>query len=251
MIIETLSLIFIGICVALLSSFIGFGGGTIIVPLLPFFTGMDIKSTIATSLTIVALNASNNSYNFHRKSLINWKLVLTMALGSLIFGFLSSKITSLISDTYSRWSVIGVFVALAYITFAGPKKVPQFLRESRFRNQVIVGIFAGITSGLGGIGGGTFVIPILLIGRWVENQRVAPTGNALNMLTAGVAAVTLAFSNGEINWKAVVIILTTSMIGSHFARKVQHTISEHKRRYAVGIFLIFAILLQVYSLVRV
>ncbi len=251
MILETFAFVLIGICVALLSSFIGFGGGTIIVPLLPFFTELDIKSTIATSLTIVALNAVNNTFNFHRKSLIDWKLVLTMALGSIVFGFLSSKATGAISETYSRWAVIVVFIALAYVTFAGPKRVPLFLRESNFRNQIFVGVIAGISSGLGGIGGGTFVIPILMIGRWVENHKVAPTGNALNMITAGAAAVTLAFTNVEVNWMAVVIILTTSIIGSHFARKVQHKVGETKRRYYVGIFLIIAILLQIYALIRI
>ena len=92
--IDILSYILVGVGVGVLSSFLGFGGGTIIVPFLPLISGLDIKTTIATSLATVALNASNNTFNFHRKNKVRWGLVLTMCIGSMTFGFLSSKIAA-------------------------------------------------------------------------------------------------------------------------------------------------------------
>jgi uncharacterized membrane protein YfcA len=249
--IDIFSYILVGIGVGLLSSFLGFGGGTIIVPFLPLISGLDIKTTIATSLATVALNASNNTFNFHRKNKVRWVLVLTMCIGSMTFGFLSSKAINLINEYYVRWTVIAVFIVLTLITHFGIKTVPKFLRQPTTFNLVLMGAFAGIASGFGGIGGGTFLIPILIVGQWVENDEVSPAGNAINMLTAGTAALTLAFSNQRIEWLAAIIILLTSLAVSHFARQKQHLMSDKQRRYAIVYFLSFTILLQIYKTLNV
>jgi uncharacterized membrane protein YfcA len=76
---------------------------------------------------------------------------------------------------------------------------------------------------------------------------VAPAGNAINMLTAGTAAMTLALSSQRIEWLAAIIILLTSLSVSHFARQKQHLISEKQRRYAIVYFLSFTIILQIYK----
>ena len=247
MIIDILGYILVGVGVGILSSFLGFGGGTIIVPFLPIISGLDIKTTIATSLATVALNASNNTFNFHRKSKVRWGIILTMCIGSMAFGFLSSRATYLINEYYVRWAVIAVFIILTLITHFGIKSVPHFLRQPTKFNLILMGAFAGIASGFGGIGGGTILIPILIVAQWVKNDEVAPAGNAINMLTAGTAALTLAFSNQRVEWLAAIIILMTSLAVSHFARQKQHLINEKQRRYAIVYFLSFTIILQIFK----
>lgn len=242
--------ILIGTGVALLSSFLGFGGGTIIVPFLPLVAGFDIKTTVATSLAIVTLNAANNTFNFHRQKLVRWKLVAIMSLGSISFGFLSSKLTHFLDEQFVKTAVIIVFSFLALITYLGKERVPVFLRKKTIFNQILLGALAGMSSGLGGIGGGTFLIPILIVGHWVDNKEVSPTGNAMNMLTAGSAALTLFFSNQHIEWMAVIIILFASLVASHFARSHQHRLSEKHRRFSIVGFLVFTILIQIYGFLR-
>jgi uncharacterized membrane protein YfcA len=241
---EIIAYILIGGGVALLSSFLGFGGGTLIVPLLPLVSSFDIKTTIATSLAIVTLNAANNTFSFHKKKLIPWKLVLTISMGSVFFGVMSSKLTSAFDADLVRWIVIGVFLIIVLITYLGAERVPLFIRKNHISNQLIAGAFAGMVAGLGGIGGATILIPILIVGRWTTNTEVAPTGNAINMLTAASAVLTLIFSQETVEWRAVFIILLSSTFFSIFARKKQHLLSEVSRRHLIIGFLIFVILLQ-------
>lgn len=242
--IEIFSYIILGCGVAVLSSFLGFGGGTLIVPLLPFISGVDIKTTIATSLAVVTLNAANNTYNFHKKNLVRWKLVLSIAIGSVLFAVISSKLTHLFDADLVRWIVIGVFAVVVLITYLGPFRVPQFIRNNTTTNHIIAGTFAGMVAGLGGIGGATILIPLLIVGRWVQNQEVAPVGNAINALTACASVVTLILSQEKVEWKAVLIILVTSTIVSIYTRSKQHLLSEDQRRYGIITFLLLVIALQ-------
>lgn len=248
---EILTCIFLGVGVGLLSSFLGFGGGTIIVPFLPFITNLDIKSTIATSLVIVTLNAANNTFNFHKKKMVPWNTVLVLALASVTFGVISSRTTHIVNEYTAKWAVVGVFFLVAVVAFLGPKHMPKFINNKTNFKLLIAGAMAGIMSGLGGIGGGTILIPVFIAGAWVANQQVAPTGNALNMLTAGAGALTLLLSGQSIHWVAVGIILLASTITSKFARSRQHLIAEKTRRLAIVIFLMSVIVMQIYKLLNV
>lgn len=242
---EIAGYLFLGVGVGLLSSFLGFGGGTVIVPFLPVISGLDIKTTIATSLSVVTLNAFNNTIDFHRRQLVPWKLVFKISAASVLFGVLSSMLSSRLDEVAVRWSVIAVFVVIATISYLGPQRVPLFIRQNRLLNHLIAGVCAGIIAGLGGVGGATILVPLFLVAGWTQNKEVAPTGNAINMLTSGVAVTTLILSQQRVEWKAVLIILLTSMSVTHFARKKQHFLNEIIRRHLITAFLATVILIQI------
>lgn len=244
--------VLIGFLVALLSSFLGFGGGTVIVPLLPFLTGLDIKSTLATSLAVVALNAANNTYHFNKKKLIRWPLALTVSSSSALLAVIASYYSQSIDEVAVRWLVIGIFVFVVVLAYVGPRAIPAVFLNNRPRNYILIGALAGVVAGFGGLGGATILVPIFLIGQWTRNEEVAPTGNAINMLTAAAVSVeTLLVSAHYIRWPAVLIILGSSMLVSHFARGRQSRLTETERRRWMIAFLLLVIGLQVYRAVSI
>jgi uncharacterized membrane protein YfcA len=248
---EYIALGFIGLIVALLSSYLGFGGGTVVVPLLPFLTGLDIKSTLATSLAVVALNAANNTYHFNQKKLIRWSLALTISCSSVLLAVFSSYYSHHISEGIVRWLVISVFIFVAVLAAMGPRVLPTALLAPKTFNYLLIGALAGLVAGFGGLGGATILVPIFLVGRWTLNEEVAPTGNAINMLTATAVSVeTLLTSAHLIRWPAVGVILGTSMLVSHFARQKQSRLTETQRRSWMVLFLLLVIIIQVQRAVR-
>ena len=247
---EILNYLLLGIGVGLLSSFLGFGGGTVMVPFLPLIAGLDIKTAIATSLSVVTLNAFNNTIDFHRKKLVPWKLVIKISAASVVFGVLSSLVSNQLDEIAVRWSVIAVFTSVALISYLGPKRVPLFMRHNRLLNHLIAGVCAGIIAGLGGVGGATILVPLFLVAGWTENKEVAPAGNAINMLTSGVAVTTLILNRQAVEWKAVLIILLSSILVTYFARRKQQFLSETTRRHLITSFLVMVILLQVVTVLK-
>ncbi len=64
----------IGLGVGILTGFLGIGGGFLIVPALLFFGGLDIKSAVATSLLVIALNCAAGIAGHWQSSLFDLRL---------------------------------------------------------------------------------------------------------------------------------------------------------------------------------
>jgi uncharacterized membrane protein YfcA len=87
----------IGLAVGILTGFVGIGGGFIIVPALFFFTTLDMKSAVGTSLFIITLNtAIGFASDFSSGVIYNWmfllKFILVTVTGMLISGLIVTKI---------------------------------------------------------------------------------------------------------------------------------------------------------------
>ena len=67
-----------GLLVALISVFIGLGGGIVLVPLMPDVFGITTHEAVATSLFTIFMVVFLNAYKFHQSKLINWSVVLWM-----------------------------------------------------------------------------------------------------------------------------------------------------------------------------
>lgn len=110
--------ILLGVCVGLVTGFVGAGGGFIIVPVLMFFLRLKFKKAIGTSLCIIAINSLIGfTGNFGRQH-IEWPFLLGIsavcAMGILIGSLLSSKISASKLKPAFGWFtlLVGVFVLM-------------------------------------------------------------------------------------------------------------------------------------------
>lgn len=87
----------IGIIVGLLTGIVGVGGGFMIVPALLFFTGLNVKTAVGTSLFIITLNTGVGFFgDFAAGVVYNWafliKFISLTVLGMLISGLVVHKV---------------------------------------------------------------------------------------------------------------------------------------------------------------
>lgn len=108
--------ILLGICVGLVTGFVGAGGGFIIVPVLMFFLRLKFKKAIGTSLCIIAINSLVGFTGNFGHQHMDWKFLLSIsaicALGILLGSLLSSKISSQKLKPAFGWFTltVGIFV---------------------------------------------------------------------------------------------------------------------------------------------
>src|SRR5918993_4968100 len=126
-------LLLIGLLAGILSGLIGVGGGIIIVPALIFFVDFTQKQAQGTSLGLLLLPIGILAVvNYYNKGLIDTRVVLIMAAGFFVGGFLGSKIALAISEDalkkifaivlfYTRFKMLG-FDIFMYIA-SGIKKI--------------------------------------------------------------------------------------------------------------------------------
>ena len=105
---------------------------------------------------------------------------------------------------------------------------------------VIIGIFAGVLSGLIGIGGGIIVIPALVFLLGFSQQMAQGTTLALMVPPIGLLAAFAYYKEGYVDIKAAAFICVGFIIGSYFGAKYAAGIPELflRKIFSVILFLI-------------
>ncbi len=103
---------------------------------------------------------------------------------------------------------------------------------------IMIGLLAGMLSGLVGVGGGIVMVPllVLLLG---FNQHQAQ-GTSLTVLVVPVTALAVYnyYKEGYINWKYAAIIAVFFVVGSYFGSKLAINIDQKMLKKVFGVVLI-------------
>ena len=103
---------------------------------------------------------------------------------------------------------------------------------------VLIGLGAGMSSGLFGIGGGVLIVPGLVYFLDFPLHRAIGTSLAVLLPPIGAAAVYAYYRAGQIDWRAAVILAITIFIGAWIGAKVATNLSAYWLRNLFGVFLI-------------
>jgi uncharacterized protein len=103
---------------------------------------------------------------------------------------------------------------------------------------VLIGLAAGILSGLVGVGGGIIVVPALVFFLGFSQYQAQGTSLGLLLLPVGILAVLSYYNKGHIDIRVVAIMAIAFVIGGWLGSRLALTISELmvKRVFAVILF---------------
>lgn len=102
----------------------------------------------------------------------------------------------------------------------------------------IIGLLAGILSGLVGVGGGIIIVPALVFFLGFTQKEAQGTSLGLLLLPIGILAVVNYYQKGLIDVKVVGIMALTFTLGGFLGSKIALAISETalRRIFAVVLF---------------
>ena len=107
---------------------------------------------------------------------------------------------------------------------------------------VIIGILAGVLSGLIGVGGGIIMVPMLFLLLGFTQHEAQGTSLAALLPPVTVLAVLNYYKSGYINWKYALIISAAFVIGGYFGSKVAIAIDQRMlQKVFGGVMLLVAI----------
>ena len=103
---------------------------------------------------------------------------------------------------------------------------------------VLIGLAAGILSGLVGVGGGIIVVPALVFFLGFSQQQAQGTSLGLLLLPVGILAVINYYNKGHIDIRVVAIMAAAFIIGGWMGSKWALSLPEVtiKRIFAVILF---------------
>ncbi|MBO1901606.1 sulfite exporter TauE/SafE family protein [Leucobacter weissii] len=200
-------LVAIGIAAGALSGMFGIGGGTIIVPALALWLGMNQKLAAGTSVAAILPTAVVGAISYALQGNVDWIAALCLALGIVGGAQLGTYLLARLPIRAIQWSFM---IFLAAIIVSLWIIVPQ--REDQIAVTwvtgillVLTGFVTGIISGLVGVGGGIVVVPVLMF--FFGSNDLAAKGSSLVMMIPGSISGTLGnFRRRNVDLRAALIV---------------------------------------------
>ena len=240
----------IGALAGLASGLLGVGGGFLIVPLLTLWARADQRRASGTSLAAllpISIVAAATYYFGSRTPQTDLPMAAELVAGGAVGVIGGALAAQRISERVLRGFVaILLFVVGlkdvrdAALGAATLQATPQLgLSTEQYLLLGLCGLGIGVLSGLAGLGGGVFIVPLLVTGFGVS-QRIAQGTSLIAVLPTAAIGAIIHEANGEVDVRAAAAIagagVPTAVIGSMLALVVpQQTLLG-----LFGIFLLVA-----------
>ena len=237
---EQLWLIPLGFVAGILGSIIGFGGGTIIVPVLTF-VGFSPTLAVSNSLFAAFSNSVASTAMYAKQKRIEfshgWKLGLMAVPGTILGAFISSEISP---DIFKILLALVLISSGSYI-FLKRKIEEKPIDVSRLLLVFSAGasFFAGIISSLFGIGGGLIFVPLIVIALGISMKRAAPTSQFILVFVcfSGLIAHSML---GHPDYYQALLLSIGAFAGGILGARLSLEIKENKLKILVIIVLVAA-----------
>jgi uncharacterized membrane protein YfcA len=103
---------------------------------------------------------------------------------------------------------------------------------------LMVGLVAGIASGLFGIGGGVLIVPGLVFLLGFSQHMATGTSLAILLPPVGIAAVLEYYHHGNVDLKAAFIVAAALLAGAWVGALLANHLKDAYLRLAFGIFVV-------------
>jgi uncharacterized membrane protein YfcA len=105
---------------------------------------------------------------------------------------------------------------------------------------ILIGILAGVLSGLVGVGGGIIMVPLLILFFGFNQHQAQGTSLAVLAVPVTAVAVFTYYKEGQINIKYAAVIAVFFVLGSIFGSKLALTLDQKilKKIFAIVLLVI-------------
>jgi len=237
-------LLLAGLAIGTVASMIGVGGGVFLVPLLAL-SGLvaTTQEAVGTSIAGVIFTSLSSSVAYWRRRAIRVRLGLAIIPGALAGAWLGALLSRHIS---SGWLAVtfGLFLlypAGAMILGKQPKEL--FSRgEGKGAHPAIgtlVGLAAGLTSGLLGLGGGTVMVPALMLALGLDIREAVATSLFVMVPSAALATSQHALA-GNTHWELAIPLIIGIVAGAQLGPALGGRLPKRRLRQLFALVLLYA-----------
>lgn len=103
---------------------------------------------------------------------------------------------------------------------------------------LLIGLLAGMLSGLVGVGGGIIMVPMLVMLLGFSQHQAQGTSLAVLVIPVTAVAVFNYYKEGYINWKYAAVIAVFFVVGSYFGSKLAIGLDQKMLKKVFSIVLI-------------
>ena len=203
--------------VALLYASVGLGGGSSYTALMAI-AGLNYQLIPTTSLTLNLLVTLVGMVSFWRAGHVKWSLIWPFLVTSIPLAYLGGALH--LSREVFLWLLIITLAAVAARIYLWPTLAVslELSSRNRFRVALLLGSVLGFVAGTVGIGGGIFLVPIMILLGLASEKDAAGTG-AVFIWVNSLAGLVSRYQRGTFDMDVVLplagTVIVGGLIGSH------------------------------------
>lgn len=193
----------------------GVGAAFIIIPTF-YWLGIPLTEAMAVALLLNAISMSFASFNYVRYKLVVFKTAVPIILLAIVFSPLGAYSTRFFSKD------VLILIFSAFLIFAGSMMLfyaPKKKRDAtssppgmELKTGIGLGIGAGYLGGLLGVGGGNFIVPVLV---WLGfDAKKASATTAFIVIFSSLSGFFGHAAIGHINWRLLLLSAIGSVAGA-------------------------------------
>lgn len=262
--------VLIGLVTAFVGSLIGLGGGIILIPSLLFlhqvsgdFAWATPQAIVGISLIVMIFTALSSTISYFKKGRVDYKTGFLLLTGSIPGGIFGSWLNQFIeADSFSFYFGI-LMIILSLLFLLKRKKTSTTIGKNTRSFQVdgqtyhytvsfwtgfIVSLLVGILSGLFGIGGGSVMVPLMILLFGFPAHIAIATSMFMIFFISIISAGTHIFL-GHIAWHYVVFFIPGAWIGGTIGAKLNQKLQGQALEWILrGLLIIIGIRLIIEEL---
>lgn len=222
---------FIIFAIAVIMTMTGRGGGNFYVLALAL-SGITMHEAATTGQFVLIVSSLAASILFGKKKITDWKLFFLIGSMTLISAFLGGLLSDVFQDKWLK-IIFAIFVFIASLLMLKPVK-KEIRAGGRFSFQMQSGaetyqinllliipvvLITGFISGMVGISGGSFLVPLMILALRVPMQIAIGTSTMLVMVTAS-AGFLGHLSSGHFDYHLAIPLAIVGLIGGVIGAKL-------------------------------
>ena len=226
---------------SLILTMIGLGGGLIFSP---FFVliGFPISTAVAASLFLNGIAALSALIVYMQKKMVDYSVAIPLVVTSLLGAPIGALMTHRI-NTQIFFVILAMVLFLAAIRMLFSKKVESQGEKVSWQVRVlgggVIGLIIGFMGGLLGIGGGVFIVPLLIYLIKVPT-KVAAASSIFIVCFSSFSGFAVHAATASIDWRFIILASICSFAGGQIGSRIMAEKLKGKTiRVLFGIILLF------------
>jgi uncharacterized membrane protein YfcA len=259
-----LSLVAIGVLAGTLGSLVGLGGGFIIVPLTTLFLNLPSRIIAGTSTAVIVINSLTSAWVYGKQRRIDYKSAAAFAIASIPGAFVGAHFSHYL-PTHLFNLAFGIFlICTSIFLMIKPKEAKSVIfrptSHRSFRDAtgklfeydfnlpvgLVAAFFVGFLSSLFGIGGGTVMVPVMVLLLGFPPHIAVATSMMMVLVSSFVGALSHAML-GDVAWLYALYLAIGAWVGGQIGPRMAAKASGPWLLRILGVLMICTALRMIFS----
>jgi uncharacterized protein len=219
---------FIGLLAGVFGGLVGLGGGVIMIPFMVSVLKMDQHRAHGTSLVALVFTGLSGAVAYGMKGTVDITAALLLAATAMVTARAGAHSAHALPEWKLKRSFGGFLLFISILLVVKPYLPPIHGMESGWQKIAILlltGVFTGFLSGMMGVGGGSIMVPAMVLLAGFE-QHLAQGSSLLAMVPAGAVGAYTHWKLGNVRTNVLALLIPGILIGTYAGGTFAHVLSE-------------------------